>query len=755
MESREKMDLKLNKILSSLLMMGVFSTPALAQESIDFDELEITGEKVTQQRKGFYTAGAVSSVGENKRLENLDSVVRALPGTYTNIDPTQGTVNINIRGVSGFGRVNTMIDGVPQTFYGTSSNSSNRYHSEEGDGYGPSSQFGAMVDQSFLVGVDINRGYASGSHGVNALAGSANLRTIGVDDVVQEGNHFGLLSKSSIGSNGLGRSGMVTLGGKYYFNDNGSVGAIFGYSGSHITSNYKDGDGNSFNKNDFAKRLEQSPRSWLSKFEFKPNEYNSLILSGSEYRNDVGGRDTQRQSYSLGYQLNPNSPWIDLKVLAAYTRNRQDFHDDATVWLLEKAKTSNTSTYLDVNNTSQFNWYSNEVAFTYGASYLSNKYERKAIAVNHDNFEYTPFSPSGKQELKSAYLTTDLKRGIFNLNTNLTYTHGTVKGFKPACSSELSAITCFPSYAANMKLKSKALNFSTMLAMDVNDWFKPFVSYSQNTRVPNTQEVFFNNEGSGSMNPFLKPEKSKVVQIGFNTTKEHVFRDNDFLGMKLVGYTSRINNYIHSQSFYLLNNGDLTSGITDGNIGDINPGFHAQIYNNFPHPVKQRGIEFDLNYDASQFFTTLSYSYQKSSFPVDATSKTGVGFGTVAVTELPRHVGSLTVGGRFLDEDLTLGAILKYTGKSKRMLPAASDIDEQDVLEEIPHIPMLVDVFANYRVNKHILIKASIQNLTNRNYVDALNALNSTASQAGEDYTYRYTNTARGRTYQLGAEIRF
>lgn len=125
------MDLKLNKILSSLLMMGVFSTPALAQESIDFDELEITGEKVTQQRKGFYTAGAVSSVGENKRLENLDSVVRALPGTYTNIDPTQGTVNINIRGVSGFGRVNTMIDGVPQTFYGTSSNSSNRYHSEE------------------------------------------------------------------------------------------------------------------------------------------------------------------------------------------------------------------------------------------------------------------------------------------------------------------------------------------------------------------------------------------------------------------------------------------------------------------------------------------------------------------------------------------------------------------------------------------------------------------------------------------------
>ena len=43
-----------------------------------------------------------------------------MPGTYTHIDPGQGAISVNIRGMSGFGRVNTMVDGITQSFYGTS-----------------------------------------------------------------------------------------------------------------------------------------------------------------------------------------------------------------------------------------------------------------------------------------------------------------------------------------------------------------------------------------------------------------------------------------------------------------------------------------------------------------------------------------------------------------------------------------------------------------------------------------------------------
>lgn len=89
------------------------------------------------------------------------------------------------------------------------------------------------------------------------------------------------------------------------------------------------------------------------------------------------------------------------------------------------------------------------------------------------------------------------------------------------------------------------------------------------------------------------------------------------------------------------------------------------------------------------------------------------------------------------------------------MLPIGQELADQDELQTLPKIPIVIDLFATYQFNKNILLKASIQNATNRNYVDALNSLNSTLSQVGEDYKYSYSNTARGRTYFVGAEIRY
>ncbi|AHG65301.1 TonB-dependent receptor domain-containing protein [Advenella mimigardefordensis] len=728
--------------------------PVLAQEdteTLDFDSLQISADSSKPERRSFETPGAVSVVGENKKFDSLDSVVRALPGTYTNIDPTQGTLNVNIRGLSGFGRVNTMVDGVPQTFYGTSSNSGSRYHEEDGNGYGPSSQFGTMIDQNFLVGVDITRGFASGAAGVNGVAGSANLRTLGVDDVVQEGRRFGILSKLSAASNGMGESNMVTLGLRTSLWETGRIGAIAGYSGSRLSANYKDGNGQQYSENDFVRRLDQRPRSWLSKFEFSPSSDHRFVVSGSGYRNNVGGRQARRDSVSLDYAFTPQSQWVNLGFLAARTKNRQVFNDDTSIWMLTEARTRNDSTYLNLHNTSYFEWRDIDVKLLYGFSHLRNRYERSASAMNQDNDTYTAFSPSGQQTLSSAYLDTTLSHGIYSLNNNLTFTRGVVRGYKPACDSAGSSGFCFPSYAANLKLVSKALNFSTMFSADLSDWFKPFVSFSRNTRIPNPQEVFFNNEGGGSMNPFLKPEQAKTWQIGFNTSREGVLTDDDYLGFKLVAYRSDIKHYIHSRSFFLRSQGGLTTDLDE----DINPGFHAQIYTNAARPVRHRGVEVNLNYDAGFVFANLSYSYQKTPLPVDATGKTGLGFGTVGVTELPRHYGTLTLGGRFLDRDLALGSTFKYTGKAKRMLPMGEDLADQDELQTLPKIPIVIDVFANYQLNKHVLLKASVQNLTNRNYIDALNSLNSTLSQVGEDYRYSYSNTARGRTVFVGAEIRY
>lgn len=100
-----------------------------------------------------------------------------------------------------------MVDGITQSFYGTSTSGTAIHGSTN-------SMAGVLIDPNFLVGVDVTRGDSSGSSGVNALAGSANLRTIGVDDVVFTGNPFGVRSRFSVGSNGIGRSGMIAAAGK-------------------------------------------------------------------------------------------------------------------------------------------------------------------------------------------------------------------------------------------------------------------------------------------------------------------------------------------------------------------------------------------------------------------------------------------------------------------------------------------------------------------------------------------------------------
>ena len=58
--------------------------------------------------------------------------------------------------MASLGRVNTMVDGVIQTFFGTSIDNG-KYH--EGNGNMGTSSFGAMIDQNFLVAADAQKGH--------------------------------------------------------------------------------------------------------------------------------------------------------------------------------------------------------------------------------------------------------------------------------------------------------------------------------------------------------------------------------------------------------------------------------------------------------------------------------------------------------------------------------------------------------------------------------------------------------------------
>lgn len=680
--------------------------------------------------------GAYSSRTLNENLQSLDASLRSMAGTYTQIDPLQGAVSVNIRGMSGMGRVNTMVDGVTQTYYGMAPTT---YH------FGQNNGAGVLIDPNFLAEVNVTRGSSAGSQGVNALAGSANMRTLGIDDVVKEGRQTGVLSRFSVGDNGLGRTGMVTVAGKADpFDNGGLVGALVGISGSRTYATFDNGGGRSSKEfiGEDVQYMRQEPRSQLYKVDFNPDPYNRIEFAGRNYQNVYTRRDITSDDYYLRYNFAPLSELIDVNVLASSSRADQDYEPDS-LYNFDNASTTNKSKALDMSNTSRFSYADVDVEFLVGGKLMDTRYSRRYEQEN--TTERNAFVPSGKQKIFSLYTGLTLKKDIYQLDMNLNYTRSQVSGVKPACDASEK---CFPQGEATLDLDDKALNPSVTLSAQVTPWLQPFVGWSRSSRAPNVQEVFFSNEGGASMNPFLKPEKADTWQAGFNVIKEGLLSENDAFHLKALAYESRIKDYITSESFFLCYDGSRCKDI-DNSAG----GFNANIYINTVSPVTARGYEIEAGYDIGFAYANLTWSKQQTDQPTSIASTT-YSFGYDDLSDLPDYYATLDLGARFFSEKLVLGSLIKFTGKSKRLSTEGISVDSNTVPKEnMPSIPTIVDLYSSYQVTDNVLLRLGVQNVTDRDYSDALNRMNQNLDNAVEGASLN--TTARGRTWVFGGEIRF
>ncbi|WP_318390797.1 TonB-dependent receptor domain-containing protein [Enterobacter sp.] len=680
--------------------------------------------------------GAYSSRTLNKNLQSLDASLRSMAGTYTQIDPLQGAVSVNIRGMNGLGRVNTMVDGVTQTYFGMAPAS---YHG------GANTAAGVLLDPNFLAEVDITRGSSAGSQGVNALAGSANMRTIGVDDVVKEGRQTGVLSRFSVGDNGLGRTGMVAVAGKTdAFDNGGGLGALVGISGSRTYATYKNGGGRS--SDDFIgednRYLRQEPRSQLYKVNFNPDQFNKIEFSGRNYRNAFTRRDISSDDYYLRYNYTPLNELIDFNVLASTSRGNQDYNPES-LYNFNNSSTTNKSNAVDFSNTSRFNYADTDFAFLLGGKVMDTRYTRRFTQENAT--DRNAFAPAGKQEISSLYTGLKLNKSIYELDMNLNYTRSQVSGHKPACAANEK---CFPQGEATLNIDDTAFNPSVTLSAQVTPWLQPFVNWNRSSRAPNVQEVFFANEGGASMNPFLKPEKADTWQAGFNVNRKGLLTGQDTLHMKALAYRSRIKDYIVSESFMLCYDGSLCHDM-ENSAG----GFNANVYRNIPSMVTTEGYEIEAGYDIGYAYVNVSWSKQHTDQPTSIAS-TVYSFAYSDLSDLPDTYATLDVGGRLFDQKLTIGSLIKFTGKAKRLSTEGIDSDTNTLPKEsMPDIPTIVDLYSSYEVSDNLLLRFSVQNLTNRDYSEALNRMNQSLDYAKEGSTIN--TTARGRTYIFGGEIRF
>ena len=114
-----KKQMRLNLVTFCIInAMNINIAEAQTEETLD--QINVVEKNVTNDKKPFTEAKAKSTREHIfKDTQTIDQVIRSIPGAFTQQDKGSGVISVNIRGENGLGRVNTMIDGVTQTFYST------------------------------------------------------------------------------------------------------------------------------------------------------------------------------------------------------------------------------------------------------------------------------------------------------------------------------------------------------------------------------------------------------------------------------------------------------------------------------------------------------------------------------------------------------------------------------------------------------------------------------------------------------------
>ncbi|MWV66885.1 TonB-dependent receptor [Helicobacter saguini] len=594
--------------------------------------------------------------------------------------------------------------------------------------------------------------------GGNALVGSANLRTLDVDDVMRNKKYVGFLGKFSYGDNGIGPSVMGAIATRYTFKNNIRLGALYAYSIKDISQEYRIGGGR-FNDDPAnpnlipslnTTRLRQTPSSHLFKFELEPYANHLIKFQYRRYDTHLAGREISANNYQISYRFNPESNLIDSKILIAYNQTMQDYDDDFT-WItlplnryFSDIKANNQYVTIDANNASEFSFFKDlHLNLVYGANFSLNKYDRKFFwkvdpgtgQWNINLERAVSFLPSGEQQITTAYLDSNIKYKFMNLSVNLNMMYWNLMGQVGRCSNREY---CGKYYDTTYTYKNFAkddlvFNAFVLYSMDIFKFFQPFISYAKTNRALNPQEQFVSGAGGQQVNVWLRPESANTYQVGLNIFLDSIFFKEDFLGIKLVYFYTDIKDYIYDD-------------------WDTNYTFVPRLNGN----ANYQGIELESNFTMPHFYAKLGYTYQNSEFPysLSTTLAPGMGYGQSQFSRLPKHILNLDMGATLLDSKIILGSIIRYTGGAERINPLSENLEEGISVEKIPDYTTW-DMYITFNLAKFLTLKLDIQNLLDIDYMDALNTFNSSSGNYDPNGITAFNNSARGRTFIGSITARF
>lgn len=253
-----------------------------------------------------------------------------------------------------------------------------------------------------------------------------------------------------------------------------------------------------------------------------------------------------------------------------------------------------------------------------------------------------------------------------------------------------------------------------------------YVNYSNALRMPSLTETLATY--ALIVNDALEPERASNWDLGINVIKDGVLAAGDKAMFKFGYFNWDIKNYVARQmSRFTAPAGYSYTGL--------------QIFN--IDRAKFSGLEFSGRYENNGFNLDLAANYylDVEFCPTADTCGNATLSGDYATNQIPpQYMVSLTASQKFLNDALTIGGRVSYTG------PRAADhgtpvSGAQTLIALVDWNPYwLVDTFAELKVSDTITLWANIENLTDTYYVDPL----SLVVQPGP-----------GRTFRIGATGKF
>ncbi|OLF52111.1 TonB-dependent receptor [Pseudomonas chlororaphis] len=732
----------------------------------------VTGNLEARKNDWVYSAPrSVSVVGREQLDRNpprhAADMLEEVSGVYSAVSQQDPGLSVNIRGLQDYGRVNMAVDGMRQNYQQSGHQQRNgtlyvdpellsEVVIEKGatSGMGGAGVIGGIANFRTLEARDlikpgeemggrvrVTSGLGGRSNGTHFIGSSAFAVGTEVWDmlIAASERHLGDYDPGTRGSIGELRTGGWR---DPSINDRVKHSPV-AYSGSVMRSRLAK----------LGLNLPQDQRLQLSYLttQVSYDDANMLNTENDQLWEKLGSSDVRSQNFALDYSYIPDNPLVDFKAKLYYVDNRNDQDTLQRGITPGYSITYQTDTYgAQAQNTSTFGL--GEVSTlkaNYGLEFFYDKVRPDSSqpvplgsAVNAPASE--GMTPKGDRALGSLFARLDYDYdGWLNLNAGLRYDRYRLRGDTGINTRTfILGTTRQTTVPVNYDVDTEEGRFSPTFGLSIKpgvDWFQLFTSYGKGWRPPAVTETLITGRphggGAESMypNPFLRPERSTTWEAGVNVFKENLWFNDDRLGIKVAYFDTRV------EDFIFMNMGVQPPGYGMAGIGN-------SAYVNNLQDTRFKGVEYQLDYDAGRAYGQLAYTHMIGSN--DFCSKTAwLGGVTQTVKNstagrapvvgmrpdeqannashcsailgsaehMPMDRGTLTLGARFFERKLDIGARARYSagysegGSNNQPISSVYPADWKSYT--------VYDLYGSYRATDELTLRLAMENVTDRAYL--------------------------------------